>query len=130
MVEVKYFKNENDAVIHIHDGKIKYEHYQDWDNFETWDEYDEKGRLIHRKNSEGLEYSYEYTKNGYIKRFSNTNGFTSTTEYFGDKISYKNSYGYEWSKRDEEYEFTPHVRENLGEQISEDTKPFTFNTKQ
>ncbi len=37
-----------------------------FDGFETWDKYDEKGRIIYRKNSEGEEYWWRYNKEGNI----------------------------------------------------------------
>ncbi len=41
-------------------------HAKRFDGFETWYKYDEKGRIIYRKNSRGEEYWWRYNKEGNI----------------------------------------------------------------
>ena len=60
-------------------------------------EYDEKGNLIHYRNSDGYEYWREFDKNNNLIHRRDTNGFEAWKEYDenGNLIYYRDSDGYE-----------------------------------
>ena len=67
-------------------------------------EYDERGHIIHRKDSDGYESWCEYDENGNEIHYKNNNGYEEWREYDenGNEIHYKNNNGYEeWREYDE-----------------------------
>lgn len=66
--------------------------------------YDEKGNLIHYKDSRGFEYLYDYDENGHLIHTKDSDDYEEWRKYDekGNQIYYKNSNGKEyWLEYDE-----------------------------
>ena len=85
-VEYHFKYDENDNLI-----------YQNVDGRETFDDYDDKGRLIHIKNPDGFEVWQEYDKRGNIIHVYNSKGGDLIKEFDtdGKLLSVRGSDGYE-----------------------------------
>lgn len=65
----------------VHDNKVLYDENTDgFYTYKTWYEYDEDGRLIHKKNSEGEETIIDYDK-GTVEEILNCATFTTSRIY-------------------------------------------------
>ena len=92
-IEVATYKPKE---IKEYDDKGNVIHSKDSDGYEYWNEYNDEGDMIHCKNSNGYEYWYEYDDNGNMIYSKSSEGFGHWNEYAdkGKVIHSKHSNGF------------------------------------
>jgi len=90
----------------------------------TIKDYDEKGNVIHFKNSNGYEYWKDYDEKGNVIHFKNSAGYECSSKYNdkGNEIYFKNSDGYEYNLKNRDMITIKGINENYSEVYLEKKK--------
>ena len=89
-------KKEGNYTYKFINGEWRIIHYK-YNKFEYWQEYDNKGHLIHYKNNKGEEYWQEYDDEGNLIHYKNAEEYEYWCEYDNKRhlIHYKNNEEFE-----------------------------------
>jgi len=110
-------KKEGNFTYKFINGEWRIIHYK-YNKFEYWQEYDNKGHLIHFKNNNGLEYWCEYDDKG-NNIYYKDDEFECWREYDdkGHLIHYKNNKGLEKWYNDKREKITKEEFNKIWEKV-------------
>ena len=93
-------KKEGNFTYKFINGKWRVIHYK-CDEFEYWQEYNNKGHLIHFKNNEGFESQRAYDDKGHLIHYKNNIGIEEWYDDKGNNIYYKDDEFEYWCEYDD-----------------------------